>query len=161
MSLSPHRDRLEGFRKAMRESHIPVLEEYLISGSVQIEDGLSGGRQLLRLSTPPTAIMLSNNKLLLGLIQALDELHIPVPDQVSIVGFDDYLWNRYFSPSLTAIAQPTHAIGNRAFTLLLQIMNRNQNEELPVKNIRLDAELRVRNSTGPPRESLATPPVAI
>jgi DNA-binding LacI/PurR family transcriptional regulator len=150
LDLSPHRDRLEGFRKAMQEVHAPIRDEYLTCGDVQIENGLLGARQLLGLPTPPTAIMVSNNKLFLGVIQALDEGKIAIPQQISVVGFDDYLWNQFFSPSLTAIAQPTYEMGKRAFELLLRIMSRRPGEELPEKNIRLASELRIRSSTAPP-----------
>jgi LacI family transcriptional regulator len=124
------------------------------NGDVQIENGLDAGRQLLSLSTLPTAIIANNNKLLLGVLQALEEGRIQVPGQLSVVGFDDYIWNRHFNPSLTAIAQPTHEMGRRAFELLLTIINRLPGEELAERNVRLAAELRVRNSTSaPPTES--------
>lgn len=150
LGLSPHHDRLEGFRKAMQEFHIPIRDEYLIAGDVQIENGLDATRKLLALSVPPTAVMVSNNKLLLGVLQGIDEYKIVVPGQLSIVGFDDYIWNRYFSPSLTAVAQATYEMGTRAFDLLLQIIDRKSGQELPQKHVRLGVELRVRNSTGPP-----------
>lgn len=151
LALSPHRDRLEGFRKAMQEVHVPVRDEYVMCGNVQVDDGLIAGNSLLGLATPPTAIMVNNNKLSLGVLQALDERKIVIPEELSIVGFDDYIWNRYFNPSLTAIAQSTHEMGRRSFELLLQIINRSPGEELPEPHIRLAAELRIRHSTARPR----------
>jgi LacI family transcriptional regulator len=150
VGLSPHHDRLEGFRKAMQEKHIPVRDEYLICGDVQILDGFEATGRLLALPLPPTAIMASNNKLLLGVLEQLDESGVLVPDQVSIVGFDDYIWNRYFSPSVTSVAQATNEMGKRAFQLLLQIINRGKDQPAMEEHIRLVAELRVRNSTAPP-----------
>ena len=150
LGLSPHRDRLEGFRKAMQESHLPILDEYLLCDDVQIENGVDAGHRLLSLPTPPTAIMVSNNKLMLGILQALDEKNIRVPEQLSVIGFDDYIWNRYFSPSLTAVAQSTHEMGQQAFDLLIRIINRQPDDKQAVKNIRLSTELRVRNSTASP-----------
>jgi DNA-binding LacI/PurR family transcriptional regulator len=154
LDLSPHHDRLEGFRKAMQECHLPIQDEFLVLGGVQVQSGLDAGRQLLSLSTLPTAIIANNNKLLLGVVQALEERRIQVPDQVSVVGIDDYLWNRHFNPSLTAVAQPTYEIGRRAFDLLLEIVNRRPGEKLAERNVRLAAELHIRNSTSaPPAES--------
>ncbi|HEY7617758.1 MAG TPA: LacI family DNA-binding transcriptional regulator, partial [Terriglobales bacterium] len=150
LGLSPHRDRLEGFRKAMQKFHLPIRDEYLVTGDVQIEDGFEATRRLLALPLPPTAIMASNNKLLLGVLQGLDQRKILVPEQVSVVGFDDYIWNRYFSPSVTSVAQATYEMGKRAFDLLFQIMNRSKGEELTEKHVRLKAELQVRNSSAPP-----------
>ena len=150
-ALSPHHDRLEGFRKAMQESHLPIRDEYLACGELQIQNGIEATQRLLKLTAPPTAIMVSNNKLLLGVLQSLDENRIPVPQQVSILGFDDFIWNRYFSPSITSIAQSTYEMGRRSFELLLQIMHRKKGDRLPEKHIRLAVEFRLRNSTGPPR----------
>jgi LacI family transcriptional regulator len=152
LGLSPHRDRLEGFRKAMQESHLPILDEYLVSGDLQIEDSLRTCRQLLDLPNPPTAIMVGNNKLLLGVLAGLEERAIRVPQQISILGFDDYLWNRYFSPSLTAVAQSTLEMGKRACELLLHsIKNDQEHETDATRRICLPTELRIRNSTAPPR----------
>lgn len=153
LSLSPHRDRLEGFRKAMQEFHLPIRDEYLTYGGVQVENGRATGRQLLSLSARPTAVMASNNKLLLGLLQALEEGRVAVPSQMSVLGFDDYLWNQYFSPSLTAVAQATYEIGKRSFALLLEIINRPAGQDLAGRHIRLPAELRVRNSTAAPADA--------
>jgi LacI family transcriptional regulator len=150
LGLSPHRDRLEGFRKAMQEANLPIRDEYLISGQVQMTHGFDATLQVLNLHEMPTAIMASNNKLLLGLLQALNERSIQIPKQLSILGFDDYAWNKYFSPTLTAVAQSTNEMGRRAFELLLRIIEREPGQELPEKQIRLSAELRIRTSTAPP-----------
>jgi LacI family transcriptional regulator len=150
LELSPHHDRLEGFRKTMQESHLPILDEYLISGNVQVEDGRAAGHRLLNLPNPPTAILASNNKLLLGVLQAVDEKKISIPRQLSVLGFDDYLWNNHFNPTLTAVAQPTHLIGKRSFELLLQLIQRPEEEKTDPIHLRLSAELRIRNSTAHP-----------
>jgi len=107
----------------------------------------------MSLQTPPTAIMGSNNKLLLGILQGLDERNVKIPEQVSIIGFDDYIWNRYFSPSVTSVAQATEEMGKSAFDLLLQIIARKKGVDLSSRHVRLAAELRVRNSTAPPSHS--------
>jgi LacI family transcriptional regulator len=155
LGLSPHRERLEGFRKAMQQSHLPILDEYLIAGDVQIEDSLRSCRALLDLPHPPTAIMVGNNKLLLGVLAGLEERAIQVPDQISILGFDDSLWNRYFSPSLTAVAQSTFEMGQRACELLLHHINAQKEQQHAPARISLATELRIRNSTAPPPAALA------
>jgi LacI family transcriptional regulator len=147
LSLSPHRDRLEGFRKAMQEANLPIRDEYLVQGDVQIESGVDAARQLLRLEARPSAVIASNSKLLLGLLQAFDEEKVKVPQQISVVGFEDYAWNKYLSPSITTVAQPTFEMGRQAFGLLLQLMNRDEMTESTSRHLRLGAELRVRQST--------------
>ncbi len=149
LEMSPHRDRLEGFRKAMQESNLPIREEYLAGGGVQIEDGKAAGRRLLSLSHPPTAIVASNNKLLMGLWESIDEHKIKVPSELSVVGFDDQLWNRYVSPSLTVVAQATSEMGRRAFELLCQLID-NDSKESDVRHVQLRTEFLARNSTAVP-----------
>lgn len=157
LGLSTHRDRLEGFRKAMQEWHLPIRDEYLICGEVQIENGAEACRHLLSLAQPPTAIMVSNNKLLLGVLEGLEERHVRVPEEISLLGFDDYLWNRYFSPSLTAVAQDTFEIGRSACRLLLQEIesDRDPTQDQPQekangRRVCLPTTLRIRNSTAAP-----------
>jgi LacI family transcriptional regulator len=147
MGLSPHRDRLEGFRKAMQEAHLPILDEYLITGNVQVEDGVEAGHRLLDLPNPPTAILASNNKLLLGVLQAVEERNVAIPKDLSVLGFDDYLWNMHFSPRLTAIAQPTGEIGRKSFELLHQLIQNPPDRDATPVRVLIPAELRIRNST--------------
>ncbi len=155
LGLSPHHDRLEGFRKAMQETHLPILDEYLIAGNVQVEDGAEAGHRLLGLPIPPTAILASNNKLLLGVLQAVEERNVSIPKDLSVLGFDDYLWNMHFSPRLTAVAQPTGEIGRRSFELLHQLIQNPPAEDAAPVLVRIPAELRIRNSTTPPLNTAA------
>jgi LacI family transcriptional regulator len=150
LALSPHRDRLEGFRKAMQEFHLPIRDEYLVQGGVRIEDGFRACNHLLSLPTPPTAITAGNNNLLLGVLQGLETQGIRVPEQVSVLGFDDYLWNRYFNPSLTAVSQSTYELGKLSFQLLLQLMNGEVVTDQDQRQVRLSTELRIRSSTAAP-----------
>jgi LacI family transcriptional regulator len=147
LGLSPHHDRLEGFRKAMQEAHLPILDEYLIAGNVQVQDGVEAGHRLLNLPNPPTAIMASNNNLLLGVLQAVEERNIVIPKDLSVLGFDDYLWNMHFSPRLTAVAQPTAEIGRKSFELLHQLIQDPPEEDAAPMHVLIPAELRIRNST--------------
>jgi LacI family transcriptional regulator len=152
LEMSPHRDRLEGFRNAMQESNLPIREEYLARGGVQIEDGRSAGRRLLSLACVPTAIVASNNKLLMGLWESIDECKIKVPSELSVVGFDDQLWNRYVTPTLTVVAQATSEMGRQAFDLLRQIIDGASNE-VDVRHVQLRTEFLARNSTAPPAQA--------
>jgi len=149
IGLTPHRDRMEGFRKAMQQASLPIRDEYLVTGQIQIPDGFEACRRLLRLPVPPTAIMVSNHKLLLGVLQAFEEQGVRIPEQVSVLGFDDYIWNRYFNPSITAVAQQTFTMGQHGFELLHAMMA-GEGSAPAAPHLRLSAELRVRSSTAPP-----------
>lgn len=159
LGLSPHYGRLEGFRRAMQARGLPIRGEYLREGDLRIETGRRLGLELLSLNPRPTAIISSNNKMLLGLTGAVAELGVPCPAGVSLVGFDDSVWTEHFTPGLTVIAQPAYEIGRASFAMLHSRMQQEDGETNDEPALKLlPAELRVRGSTAPP-ESAGTPAV--
>jgi LacI family transcriptional regulator len=154
LGLSPHYARLEGFRKAMQAKGLPIRDEFLREGDLEIETGRRLGVELLTLNPRPTAIITSNNRMLLGLTGAFTELGIPCPAGVSVVGFDDSVWTEHFSPGLTVMAQPAFEIGKAAFAMLLSRMQPADDKDNNDPGVRLfPAELRLRGSTAAPPES--------
>lgn len=148
-------ERLEGFRKALQESNIPLREEYVQQGNFSIEGGYKCGLALVHLAERPTAIFSCNNKTTLGLMKALNESRVDCPGQISVVGFDDFEWSDLLRPRLTTIIQPTYEIGKRATQMLLAAIS-GQGAEVGLgrKNVEvLEAELCVRESTAPPPQS--------
>jgi LacI family transcriptional regulator len=135
----------------MQARGLPIWDGYLREGDLQISTGRRLGLDLLRVHPPPTAVISSNNKILLGLVGAISELGIPCPGGISTVGFDDSIWTEYFTRGLTVIAQPTYEIGRAAFSMLLSRMKPKEGEPDQEPDFKLfPAELRVRGSTGPP-----------
>ena len=152
MHLSTGYDRVEGYRRAMQEAHLPVREEYFQRGDFGLESGYRSGLQLLRLADPPTAVFSCNNKMSLGLMRALSELRVSCPDRVSVLSFDDFEWAANFSPKLTTVAQPTHEMGRQAMRMLLRLMQSERDNSIDdgERIVVLKAELRLRESTAPP-----------
>jgi len=152
LDFSVAADRVEGYRKAMQEAGLPILTPYLQQGDFKLESGYRCGLELLSLPDPPTAIFSCNNLMTLGLMGAIVEQKIACPDQVSVLGFDDFDWAASFNPRLTAMAQQMLEMGRSAMEMLVQRI------ESPVADpegeqgriVVLEAELRVRDSTGPP-----------
>jgi LacI family transcriptional regulator len=155
--LSNGIERIEGFRKAMQEALIPVRSEYFQQGDYSLESGYRCGVDLLRMPNPPTAIFSCNNKMTLGLVQAISELEVPCPQFVSVVSFDDFPWTSYFQPRLTAISQPSHEMGRRAMQMLISVLQAEAaGLEPPAESvIVMDPELRIRQSTAAPRSAPA------
>lgn len=151
LALSPHAARLEGFRRALQQARLPSREEYLCAGGMQIEDGKTAGEQLLRLDEPPTAVIASNSKLLLGLLRAIEEHGVHCPRDISIVHFDESEWSEHFRPRLTAVVQPTYEMGRRAFELLRERIEHTVDAKTTGGITTLPAELHLRESTAPPR----------
>src|SRR5262249_32944954 len=142
----------EGFRKAMQEAHLPIRDQYFQRGDYTLESGYRCGLELLRMSEPPTAIFSCNNKMTLGLVQAVSETGVACPEQGSILSFDDFPWTSHFHPRLTAVAQPSHEMGRRALRMLLSAIDPEYAKDEPSESVVvLKAELRVRESTAPPR----------
>ncbi|MBZ5611241.1 MAG: LacI family transcriptional regulator [Acidobacteriia bacterium] len=154
MDLSPHVQRVEGFRKAMQEPGIPVRDEYFRTGSLSSETGYQIGKQLLQLERRPTAIFCTNNKTLLGLVRALGECNVSCPDEVSVLGFDDFAWTENFHPKLTTIVQPAQELGRRGMEMLIQQIKMHESGEAnppsAYETVLLEAELKIRESTAPP-----------
>lgn len=145
VQLSPHRDRLEGFRRAMAGAGLPVREDHVRLGTQRIESGYQAARELLTAGNPPTAILSTNNRMLLGVMEALADLNLPCPGRVSVVGFDEYAWTRHHTPTLTVVAQDSFGMGRRAMEMLLRrIRGAGEGE---VERIAIPAELRIREST--------------
>ena len=144
--------RLEGFRKALREAHIPLPEEYIRPGAFFMEPGYRAALEVLQLPTRPSAIFACNNRMTLGLMRALKDLGLECPRDVSVVGFDDFDWSELFSPRLTTVVQPSHEMGELATEMLVQvIVDSDQHLESGEGNrVVMKAELRVGESTAPP-----------
>jgi LacI family transcriptional regulator len=152
--LSTHLARTEGFRRAMQEARLAVRSEYLLAAGLQIQGGYDAAVQLFKLPDPPTAIFSSNNRTLLGLVRAIGELGISCPEQISVVGFDDFAWTENFHPKLTTVVQPTFDMGSRAMETLLAKIKRQGGEETASALVLLPPRLQVRQSTTQPAKKL-------
>ena len=156
--ISTAEERVEGFRRAMYESDLTVRKEYLKRGNFNMKDGWECALELMRLASPPTAIFSHNYEMTLGLMRALAEIGVPCPQQVSVLGFDDFVvgadgfsWATMFSPKLTCVAQSSYELGKRAAEALLKKTKKLGGADRAEEGvIRLRAELRVRDSTAPP-----------
>lgn len=145
--------RTEGFRKAMQEANLPIRDEYFRPGDYSIQSGYTRGLELLRLPNPPTAIFSCNNNMTLGLMRAMAECNVECPEHISVLSYDDFPWAAYFRPRLTAVAQPGVEMGRRAAAMLLAtVASAKPREERSDEIVVLKAELRVRQSTGSPRQ---------
>jgi DNA-binding LacI/PurR family transcriptional regulator len=94
-----------------------------------------------------TAVFAANDQMALGILRALDEAGRRVPDDISIVGFDDIPEARFFSPPLTTVRQDFHELGRQSFKLLLGEIDASQRSSVRVI---VEPELRIRASTAPP-----------
>jgi LacI family transcriptional regulator len=124
-----------------------------------MQGGHRAALEILQLPNPPTAILVCNNRMTLGLMRALRDLGLMCPQDVSVVGFDDFDWSDPFGPRLTTIVQPSCEMGKGATEMLLRaIRGPDQHLESGERNrVVLKAELRVRKSTTPPASGAGRP----
>jgi LacI family transcriptional regulator len=112
-------DRAQGFRDALKASGLAGLAPAVRYGDFTEESGYALAREILRLSRPPTALLCANDRVALGAYAAAADTARRIPDDVSVVGFDDTPIARYVRPTLTTVAIPTYEMGSAAMRLLL------------------------------------------
>ncbi len=139
-------DRLEGYRSALRTHHILEAKELIIEGTFNQPDGYAGACTFLDLPTPPTAIFASNDVMAMGVMDAVRNRGLRVPDDISVIGFDDIPQASLTHPALTTVNQPLEKMGRVATQILLDLLN---DPEKKVKRIELPTELVVRDSCRP------------
>ncbi len=148
MDLGAARDRLAGYRAAMKTHHVPLDEGLICEGDFQQLAGYNGGKALLALSNRPTAIFASNDIMAMGAMDAARELGLRIPDDVSILGFDDIPQAVNIRPALTTVRQPLEKMGRVATQMLLDCLN---DPNASMQRIELPTELIVRDSCQAPR----------
>jgi LacI family transcriptional regulator, xylobiose transport system transcriptional regulator len=142
------RARVDGFRSAAEAAGVPLDPALVRTGRFYVEDGLRYGSELLALPDPPTAIFCGNDLQALGVYEAAREARVPIPEELSVVGFDDLEYTRWCGPPMTTVRQPLVEMGATAASLVLSIA---AGQPLPQTRIELATELVVRGSTAPPR----------
>lgn len=111
--------RLEGFRAALREAGRRVSPANVLAGAFTEPSGYEAGRALLDLKPRPTAVFVANDRMAVGVIRALREAKLDLPDDMAIVGFDDIEMARYVTPALTTVHADSHGLGARAAEQLI------------------------------------------
>jgi LacI family transcriptional regulator len=117
--LSTTDERIAGYRKGLRQSDLAFDPALLAHGASQHGPARAATNRLLEVDDPPTALLSANSAMTIGVMHALRERGVEVPDDIALVAFDDFEWSDLFRPRLTVIAQPTRVIGARAVQLLL------------------------------------------
>ncbi len=113
-------ERLKGYRRVHEDFDLPIADDLILEGDYSLESGYRLMGQLLQRADPPTAVFVTNYEMTLGAIMALNESPIRVPDELSIIGFDNQQLARIVKPALTIVVQPIQAIGEAAATLLMK-----------------------------------------
>ena len=147
-TLYPSWQRLLGYLDAHREAGMPVQTQLIRrAGAYSADAAHHEAILLLEPRLRPTAVFAADGTMSHGLMQAVADLKIRVPDQLSIVCFDDLDWMTFVQPAITSVHQPVHRIGSMAAELLLARIA--GDTSVPKHNV-LEARLNIRDSVGPP-----------
>jgi LacI family transcriptional regulator len=146
--LSSFAPRRAGICEALTQANLPVRQEWLIPSHFDGSLAFEQTQALLRQENPPTAICAGNDRIAVAIIEAAQQMGVPVPQQLSVVGFDDLPFATMVTPNLTTIRQPLRAIGACAAALLIDRIKglSTPDDERPHL---LSPELIVRASTAP------------
>lgn len=137
-------ERLEGYTIAMRAAG---LLPFALNGGFRAEVAKGAAATLLRMSRRPTALVVANNLMAVGALQAVRQAGLSVPNDLAVVAVDDPPWAELLDPPLTTLAQPVRAIADTAMTLMLE---RLEGKRTSPRRVVLPLELRVRASCGTP-----------
>ncbi|MGA3162208.1 MAG: LacI family DNA-binding transcriptional regulator [Terracidiphilus sp.] len=136
-------ERCAGYREALEAAGIEFTPELVAPGDGKPEGGLRAMDQLLAMAHPPTAVCCYNDMTALGAMRSIRLRGLRVPQDISVVGFDDLFIASYLQPPLTTIRQPMRRMGKLAMESLFKLMSWDESEI----HIKVDAELIVREST--------------
>jgi LacI family transcriptional regulator len=146
--LTPSAGRIAGFRRALADAGVEVPAEALVRGNGRVDGGAAAARQLMARNVEFTAVFAFNDQMAAGAAAALQRAGRRVPDDVSVVGFDDIPQASATFPALTTVAQPIAEMSKSGVRLLLE---RIAHRDAPFQRIVLPTRLVIRESSGPPR----------
>jgi len=145
--LATSKERLNGYKKAHNEYGVRVETNLILEGDSTQKSGTDLTERLLSMQSPPTAIFAANNLMTLGVLIAIHQTKKSIPDEISLIGYDDVPWAQAMHPKLTVVRQPSYQQGVNAAEMILQrIKNPERAESLTL----LNPKLIVRESTQKP-----------
>jgi LacI family transcriptional regulator len=145
------RDRLKGYRRALQAADVPYDPALVAEGNWSASSGYEATRRLLALEPRPTAIFCQNDRMAIGCYEALKESGLQIPDDMSVIGYDDEEISRHLHPQLTTLVLPQRAMGAWAIAHLSRGAGAALKKHLTVK---LDCHLIERHSVGMARQPL-------
>ena len=138
-SLFTMQERMRGFQETLAAHKIPIRPEWMIDGPMTIDGGYENTKLIMSLWHRPTALFCANYEITFGAMMALNELGIRIPDEISMIGFDNLPLARVIKPRLTMIMQPMETLAHRAAELLIERIEGNAPQTPRI--VRMQAEL--------------------
>ena len=128
----PMTKRFSGYQRALIEAKLPVDLELVRVGTWEADQSAMYMRELLAMENRPDGIFCQSDSIAVGVLRAVKEAGLRVPEDISVVGFDDSVFSSLLDPPLSTVAQPTAQIGRRAFAILQNILEKREQGEMDV-----------------------------
>lgn len=136
-------NRKDGYLQALIENKIEIKQEYMVGGNYDIESGYQGMKKLLSLPDIPTAVFCSNDNMAVGAMKAIHESGLKVPEDISIIGFDNSEFCKYVTPALTTVKKPIKEMSTEGAGKLMDML---EGREVKGERIYISTELVIRES---------------
>lgn len=152
--ITSARQREQGYRQALLNAALEMDEALILPGLYSLDSGYRRTGELMQNSeNPPTALFCANDEIAVGALSAINALGLRVPEDMSIIGFDDSSAASSSQPALTTMRQPFQELARRAVELLLAQI---QDHEMPVRQILMSTSLIVRDTVSMPNSCLSS-----
>ncbi|MDR3675788.1 MAG: LacI family DNA-binding transcriptional regulator [Acidobacteriota bacterium] len=148
-------ERFKGYKSTLRVHGIPLDRTLVRAGDHTEDSGYWHGSELLGLANRPTAVLGCGLLITLGVLAAIREKRVACPQEISLIGFDDFAWSTLLSPALTMVRQPAAELGAAAAKAVLKRMR--EPDQNMVDKVLLPTQLMIRESTAPPAQRNPTP----
>ncbi|CAM3230354.1 LacI family transcriptional regulator [Pseudomonas floridensis] len=140
-------DRVAGYLSALARAGIASDPALICHGDFSLRAGYEGAELMLSMTDRPSALFCENDEMAIGALKRIKQAGLRVPEDISVVGFDDIPLAQYCEPPLTTIAQPAEAFGQRAVEMLIELIEK---KTITRRHVVLPFELTVRESCAPP-----------
>lgn len=133
--LAISQKRLNGFRAALLDYQLPIVDEFILAGPYQIESGIALTDNLLEIKNRPDGIFCASDRIACGAHYAIRKAGLQMPHDIALIGFSDLPLDILLDPSLSSMAQPVHDIGRVAVELLIDLIENKNPDRLPVHQV--------------------------
>ncbi|MEM9529753.1 MAG: LacI family DNA-binding transcriptional regulator [Pseudomonadota bacterium] len=152
------RDREAGYRQAMAQAGLEVASGWMVNGDLSIDGAISATRRLLALTPRPTAVFCTTDEMAIGCLHAARSAGLSIPQDLSLMGFDDTRYARVMSPPLTTVSQPAQEIGEQVMATLCAEIERGRpaaaSEDAENRSVIVPHQLVLRESVAPPADQV-------
>jgi LacI family transcriptional regulator len=112
-----------GYKRTLEKHKLDIDQDLIKIGDYRLDIAYRKTREVLAAADPPTALFVCNNQMTLGAVMAIRDAGLNIPDDISVIGFDDPEWARLMDPPLTVVAQPISQMGAKATEMLMARLN--------------------------------------